>query len=101
MTIVTAQTVVVRGGRITDAVVDDEVVALHIDQGSCFGLNAVASDIWRMLDAPVAVSTLCDYVTKKYDVDIETSRRDVIELLQGLVSVGMVDALENQGTIDS
>ena len=93
MELVTTQTVVVRSNRITDAMVDGEVVALHIDQGSCFGLNKVGSDIWQLLGKPIAVADICAYIVEKYDVDAETGRTDVLELLQGLLSVGMVETV--------
>ena len=45
-------TLVVRDASFMEAEVDDEIIALSIEKGTCYGLNSVGARIWRMLAEP-------------------------------------------------
>ena len=42
-------TVVARRDGFVEAEIDDEIVALSIEHGTCYGLNRVGSRIWNLL----------------------------------------------------
>lgn len=73
-----------RTGNLMESAIDDDLVALDIDQGSCFGFNAMAHRIWRMLDEPMHLSDLRERLLATYDVDPQTCDRDLRELLATL-----------------
>jgi hypothetical protein len=79
-----------RGPDITDAEVDDEIVALNIDRGTCYGLNSVGSQIWRLVVGPIGVYDICAYLLKTYQVDPSRCEREVLELLNELESEGLI-----------
>ena len=79
-----------RGPDITDAEVDDEIVALNIDRGTCYGLNSVGSQIWRLVVGPIGVDDICACLLKKYRVDPSRCEREVLELLNELESEGLI-----------
>jgi len=72
------------------APVDDEFVILSIERGSYYGLDDVGSEIWRRLATPVRVGALCDELTAQYDADRATIERDVLALLEKLISERLV-----------
>ena len=72
------------------APVDDEMVVLSIERGSYYGLDDIGSEIWRRLATPIRVDVLCDGLAEKYEADRATIERDVISLLERLVSEGLV-----------
>lgn len=83
--------VVVRICAVT-AEVDGEVVALDAATGMCFGLNGTASQVWRMIEVPIAVTDLCTALVQDYEVDRETCERDVLELLTSLKGAGLIES---------
>lgn len=73
------------------AEIDDEVVALDIAKGACYGLDAVGARIWAMIESPKAIRDVCDALTEAYEVDVETCRADVLELFTTLREEGLVE----------
>jgi Coenzyme PQQ synthesis protein D (PqqD) len=82
--------VVVRGEGIIEAEVDGEVVALHIDRGTCYGLNKVGSRVWQLVAAPMAIRDVCATLVSEYKVDPATCERQVLDLLEELRAEGLI-----------
>lgn len=80
-----------RGSDLLEAEVDGEMVALHIDNGKCYGFNATAYRIWKMIEEPMRVTTLCDRLSKEFNVEQAQCQADVLALLDGLARDGLVD----------
>ncbi|MFN3387869.1 MAG: PqqD family peptide modification chaperone [Allosphingosinicella sp.] len=79
-----------RRSGLIEAEVDGEMVALHVENGTCYGFNGTATRIWAMLDAPKRVSELRDALLEEYDVDPETCEAQLIALLRELERDGLV-----------
>lgn len=73
------------------AEIDGQLVALDIQAGVCFGLNEVATHIWKLLDRHPAVPDLCDALSSIYEVDRNTCEDQTRALLYDLVDAGLVD----------
>jgi hypothetical protein len=71
--------------------VDDEIVALDMDKGQCYGLNAVGSRVWRLLDEPRSVHEICSTLQGEYEVEPEECREEVSRLLADLQSEGLIE----------
>jgi hypothetical protein len=82
-----------RRGRLIEAELDDELIGLEVEQGTCFGFNATATRIWSLIETPKRTSELRDALVAEYDVDPETCEREIGELLHALEADGLV-ALE-------
>ncbi|MDQ7823727.1 MAG: PqqD family protein [Candidatus Eremiobacteraeota bacterium] len=76
---------VARNEEIAWSELDDEVVLLDIDQGSYFSLNAVAADLWKLLDGSRTVASLVGEVLTLYDVEESQARQDVIRVVGDMV----------------
>ena len=72
------------------APVDDETVILSVQRGSYYGLDSIGTEIWQRLAAPIQVASLCNQIMEKYDADRVTIERDVLALLEKLISEGLV-----------
>ena len=81
----------VRREELLEADVNGEIVALHIERGQCYGLNSVASDIWRMLERPTSVAEICTALRNDYDIDEATCRDEVVNLLADLQQEGLIE----------
>jgi PqqD family protein of HPr-rel-A system len=71
--------------------VDGEMVALHVEKGTCYGFNGTATRIWAMLEEPRRLSEIRDSLLEEFDVDPETCEREVRQLLQELEADGLIE----------
>jgi hypothetical protein len=84
------EVVVRKDDGLLTATVDDELVGMSIDEGVCYGLNAVGTRIWALIAAPRSIDSLCAELLNEFDVDATECRRQVIELLEELHTEGLV-----------
>jgi hypothetical protein len=82
-------TVLVRSGGLLSAEVDGELMAMSIDRGTCYGLNAVGTRIWALLAEPRTIDDICAQLVQEYDVDPAQCRSEVIGLLEELCEEGL------------
>jgi DNA-binding transcriptional regulator GbsR (MarR family) len=88
---VSDQVKIARREGLIEAEVDGELVALHVENGTCYGFNGTATRVWSLLAEPMTLDELCGALTAEFDVDAETCRADVSELLRELESDGLID----------
>ena len=82
---------VARRGEMIETEVDGEIVALHIDNGTCYGFNSTATRIWTMIEQPRRLSEIRDELLREFDVDPATCEAQLRELLDELASDGLVE----------
>ena len=82
---------VARRAALLESEVDGEIVALHVDNGTCYGFNGTASRIWAMLETPRRLSEIRDAMLAEFDVDAATCEAEVIALLRELEADGLVE----------
>lgn len=80
-----------RRADLLEAEVDGELVALHVDRGTCYGYNPTATRIWALLAEPRSLAELCDLLMREYEVDRSTCETDVVALLRELEADGLVE----------
>ena len=64
-----------RRGEMIETEVEGELVALHIDNGTCYGFNSTATRIWAMIEQPRLLSELTEELIREYDVDPARAKR--------------------------
>ena len=65
-------------------------MALDVEKGMCFGLNATGSRVWEMLDTAQCGRQICARLMQDYAVDPATCEREVLELIHALMAEGLV-----------
>lgn len=83
--------VVHRCGGLIEAEVDGELVALHVDKGTCYGFNGTATRIWSMLAEPQRFSALRDALVAQFDVGCEPCTTELRTMLHTLEAEGLVE----------
>lgn len=73
----TAASVLERNNEIMTAEMGEELVMLHIDQGSYFGLDEIGREIWARIEKPISMGDLCAALQAEYDTEAETVETDV------------------------
>ena len=80
----------VRTKELLEAELGEELIALDVDGGHCFGFNVVAADIWRLLDQPQEFDALRQALMDQYDVDSSQCSAELRACLSNLESQGLV-----------
>lgn len=80
-----------RRAGLIEAEVDGELVALHIDNGTCYGFNATATRIWSMIAEPRRLYALRDELVGLFDVDPATCETELRALLKELEADGLIE----------
>lgn len=89
---ITLDTTLVRVADILYAPVGtEEGVMLSVQQGCYYGLNAVASRIWELLEAPKTIEQLSAHICDEFDVDAPTAEAEVLKFAAVLIEKGVVD----------
>lgn len=73
---------------------DGEVLMMHIESGTYYGLNDVGSFIWKQLTAPRTVQEVCAAIQSEFEVDASRCTEDALTFLQGMVEDGLVDVVD-------
>ena len=71
--------------------VGDDIVALNVDDGQCYGMEKVTAAVWRLLDTPMSMDQICDRLVAQYAVEADVSRADVERLFGQLRSEGLIE----------
>jgi hypothetical protein len=68
----------------------DESVLLDLASERYFGLDAVGTRVWHLLEADPDVRAAHAALVSEYDVDAERLEADLLTLLQQLADAGLV-----------
>lgn len=64
---------------------------VQIDFNGMMTLNTVGAFVWKLLENDITEDCLVDAVTKEYDIDLETAKRDVSVYINKLREKGIIE----------
>jgi hypothetical protein len=70
--------------------VGDELVILDLASGMYFGLDAIGTRIWQLVEAGKPLGEVCEVMTGEYDVSRDQMQQDLDNLLAELHARGLV-----------
>ena len=70
--------------------VGDEMVVLHLANGTYFGLDPVGALLWETLAKGEPPSAACDVILDRYDIDRATVETDLREFLDELAQGDLI-----------
>jgi len=85
-----ASVVVASRNQISADLVGERVI-LHLDKGFYYGLDEVGSRIWESLQRPKRVGQVLETLLERYNVDREQCQRDLLKLLEELLSENLIE----------
>tara|TARA_B100002003_G_scaffold195413_1_gene185235 strand:- start:264 stop:548 length:285 start_codon:yes stop_codon:yes gene_type:complete len=77
-------------GVLEARVSDDELVLLGPESEEYFGLDAIASDVWERLQAPMTLGALVAALAEDYDAPPERIAADLEPAVASLVEGGLL-----------
>ncbi len=89
--------IVHRGSGLIEAEVDGEIVALHVENGQCYGFNGTATIIWKLIETPRSVASVRDELLQKFDVEPDVCEAQLMELLRELESDRLIELRSPEG----
>jgi len=81
---------ILRADNLLSTELEDQIMLMGIDRGKYYGLDAVGSRIWTLMEQPVKVRDLCDSLCAEYSVSPQQCEQDVIGFLNKLYSEKMI-----------
>ena len=69
----------------------DELLAYDRELGQVHVLNRTAREIYSLCDGTRTAEEMAGVIARQYDVDAETSLRDLLATLERLVQLGLID----------
>lgn len=97
---VTLRTRVVASSKQISCGLSDEAVILNLEEGVYYGLNAVASRIWGLVQQPRTISEIRDTLLSEFEIEESRCTQDLIDLLHQLERWGLVDLEASNGSPD-
>jgi len=91
MMTITTNSIIKRSPEIVYSDMDGETVMMSIEQGSYFGIDAIGSHIWNVLEEEISVEALCARLCEKYDVEESQCQQDVIRLLEKMQEHNIIE----------
>jgi hypothetical protein len=88
--------VVARSEGLVTSDLEGELVMLSIDKGKYYGLDAIGSQIWELLETPCSIRTLCDQLLPRYDVGREQGEKDVLAFCQQAQEHDIIQVIEEE-----
>jgi len=91
---ITTDTTIKRNIEVFASEIDDEVVMMNIQSGKYFGMDAVGSRIWQLIEEKIRVKDIIAELLEEYDVTEEQCRSDVLEFLNELYEQNLIQVTE-------
>ena len=90
MTEIGFHTIVRKNEDIFTGAIDNEMVAMSIENGKYYQLNETGSRILSLLDTPRSIGELCDEMAARYRVEGEVFRQDIFDFMKEMMQYGIV-----------
>lgn len=70
--------------------VDDEMVLLDMNSENYFGLDAVGTDIWQVMQKQENLEKVLEVLIEQYDVEEKILKKDLLLFVQQLEESGLI-----------
>ncbi len=87
-------TVVRRSDSMLSSDLGDETIMMDMEKGLYYGLDAVGTRIWQLVEQPIPVCRLCEELLAEYEVSPEACEQEVAQFLTKMLDSGIVEIVE-------
>lgn len=70
---------------------DGETVLLDLASESFFGLDAISTRVWQLLQGGAGQGEVVDTLLAEYEVERDVLERDIADLLERLAEAGLIE----------
>lgn len=79
-------------------VIEGESVLLNLNNESYYGLDEVGTRMWELLTTSESIQAAYDQLLDEYEVEAETLRRDMQNLISNLFDQGLLEISVEQSS---
>ena len=76
--------------EIIDSEIDDETVMMDVETGAYYGLDSIASVIWKKIKEPTKYYDLIESLVADYEVERQQCNDDVMPLLEQMLESNLI-----------
>jgi hypothetical protein len=80
----------IQNKKVIQSTIGEEVVMLDMDSGFYFGLNSVASIIWRKLEKEISLEEIISELLEEYNIDQATCENETEIFLNQLIERNII-----------
>jgi hypothetical protein len=80
----------IQNKKVIQSTIGEEVVMLDMDSGFYFGLNSVASIIWRKLEKEISFEEIISELLEEYNIDQYTCEHETKIFLNQLLEKNII-----------
>ena len=88
---ISVKSIITKHKNISDTEIDGDKVMMDLEKGKYFMLNAVASEIWSMINQPRSIKEIIQKLLEQYEVNYDTCEKQVIDFVEYLASSDLID----------
>lgn len=77
-----------------------DVVILNLKDGLYYGLNAIGSRVWTLIQEPAAVRQICATLLDEYEVAPGPCEQDLLLLLDDMLASGLIEVCDGSASTD-
>lgn len=74
---------------------DGEAVILHLKAGMYYGMDAVGTRIWKLIQESCLVQKIVDVMLEEYEVEPKRCQKDIFAVLERLKKEGLIVVLSS------
>lgn len=82
--------------QVTGERLDGEYILLHFETGCYFSVVGTSADVCQRLFAGIPTSSIVDELVKNYDLDPDTTRKEVETFVAQLEAEGLITAIAEE-----
>lgn len=75
-----------------------EAVILSLKNGKYYGINAIGTFIWSMIQNPISFQDIQTTVMQKYNVDEATCRQEVLSFLEKMAEEDLIEIVDEKNS---
>lgn len=90
--VIDKNTIVEKREDIVTADLDGNVVMMSVENGKYYGMDEIATAIWKNIEQPIRVEQLVHILMDEFDVSEEQCQKDVITFLTKLYNEILIKA---------
>ena len=70
--------------------IDDEVLMMSIEDGKYYGLNAVGSEIWKLIEEPKTLEEIIPALMEIFEIDEDSCRKESLEFIESMIKNNII-----------
>jgi hypothetical protein len=79
-----------RNEQIISSEIDGETVMMDLNFEKYFGMEAIGTRIWQLLENETSLTALCEKLTEEFEVGMEQCMEDVLPFVSDLSENGII-----------